>query len=284
MPVIGDSSASFALLSEDSFVIPNFSHDPEARKHLPDSSYGSLDVYQLSADDTNASSKPICVASFAMPLLQYGRTETIVRIRSTPIRVAAKPKAKVFDLAPGNRLLFLDVRVRSASLTSQNDLSNGTLCVPSSLLLNVLPNGQQSRSDVSHHIVVPWADWAEKTCWVNTDGFRDGNEGGSSIRKGLWVSGQRMAGFKENQREQIFVLDFDQHRSKPVNMPDILAEGEVHSLGERSSTSLDVVGETFCSGDTRAKGRYVEMSIPLGKHLTPPYLVAVDDEYRECMT
>lgn len=275
-------SASFTLLSEDSFVVPRFSHSYEGGENLPGDTYGSLDLYQFEPH-TTASAEATRMASFALPPLEDKDVKSSFRIRCAPTRVMpsysnATSQPKVFDLSPNSRLLCLDIAVSTITLGMVLAESAGTLYVPCSLLLDSVAKRQGLEFPPADSLVVPWADWAEKTSWVETRDLISNNE--------CFVFGQRMAGCLDDpvdfQIRDVLIFDFDQRRLKSRHMLDVPPGGEVHSPDDRTmeAGSRHQVGvEVFCKGVARPGRKYVKSTLRLDEAANGSNAVMIDDEH-----
>ncbi|KAF8606377.1 hypothetical protein BDV93DRAFT_520688 [Ceratobasidium sp. AG-I] len=273
---IGGRYASFTMLSENSFVLPRFSPSRKAENRMRRSCFGLLDMYQFDAH-SGAPTKPVCVASFALPPVKDRSIEASVRIRCVPTTVSPTPRTcsnalpKVFEVAHDNRLLYLELISEV-----QGNASTETLCVSSSLLLSALSAPQQRELRQPSAIVL-WDDWAEKTIWFNTDGL--------DCRGEHFSFGQRMAGFKTDATyvwPKVFILDFDLNRLKSRGIFDVSAAGDIHSMSEGTPVSEGyrrARGRRYPSGDTRIAARYVEMAIALKERVDSLDKIMIDDEH-----
>lgn len=274
----GGRDASFAMLSENSFVLPRFSRSRKADEHIHRNSFGILDVYRFGTS-TSASTKPICVASFALPPVIGEDAEVSVRIRCARTTVTSTSRnysdtvPKVFEVAQSNRLLYLDM----ISVAEATGYTSEAICVPSSLFLSILPAPQQRDIHHSSPVIVPWADWAERALRVDKNALE--------LSGDHFMYGQRMAGFKGEARfnwsKHIFVFDFDQSRLKSRGMLDVPAAGIVRNLDGGVITSDNQNQPEGCTplgGDARVVRRYTELVIPLKERVDSSDKVIIDDE------
>ncbi|KAG9118325.1 hypothetical protein FRC07_007218 [Ceratobasidium sp. 392] len=275
---VGGWNASFTLLSENAFVLPRFSKSYDAETHIPDDTFGSLDVYRF--DNSSAESK--CVASFILPPLGRKHGESTVQIRCSPTTVIPNSQAhlssppKVYDLAPRDRLLCIDVHrtpIQGAGFAE----SAGTLFVPSSTLLGASLDYYQTPSD-RETLVIPWSAWATKVSWADTRNFRTGNE--------CYMFGQRTIAFQNtsiDQLSRIIILDFDPRRLKARGIPGTEARGQVCAPGDGSMAHIkEFTGRAaFCSEEAPASGRYVKTVFTTGEEQDVDFwdTVMVDDEH-----
>lgn len=282
---VGGFDASFTLLSEDMFVVSRFSESYEAGRAISGDTYGFLDVYQFNPREA---APPVTsrVASFALPLLDHHNLRTSVRIRCAPTSVVPTSRRntaslpKMFELSPNNRLLCLEINLTPFHGVRPTK-SAGTLYVPSSLLIDSIAKRQHMKFRRPDSIAVPWADWAERTSWVDTS-----NIGGS----GCFVFGQRMAGLVQTPtglgRRKVFMFDFDQRRLKSRGMLKEPAEGLVRIPGgiTMKSARFEQIGEqVFCAGITRSSRKYVEATIILNEPSSSSDSVMIDDEHGKCI-
>lgn len=286
MYIGGGYIASFTLLSEDLFIVSRFSQSYEAQRHIAEETCGFLDMYRFNPQAV-ALAATSRVASFSLPFFDDQGVKTFFRIRRAPAGVTQTSRSnftslpKVFDLSPNNRLLCVSIYVASIPGTMVPQ-SAGTLCVPSSLLLNSIAKFQQINLDQPQPIIVPWADWAEETSWVGTGGL-GGTEAYSTF-------GQRMAKFVRaptNFRGQdVLISDFDQHRLRSRHLFNVLAEGEAYVPGSRvvGSNPRKWAGkELFYRATSLASRKYVELTLSPGGVSSIFDIVMIDDEHSECM-
>ncbi|KAF8607146.1 hypothetical protein BDV93DRAFT_542163 [Ceratobasidium sp. AG-I] len=278
---VGGNDASFTLLSDDLFVLSRFSESYEAARHIPNDTYGFLDVYRFNSHKTTSPLAPR-IASFALPLLDHQNVQTSIRIRCAPTGVTPISESniaslsKVFDLSPSNRLLCLEIYL-TPIFGVRPTKSAGTLYVPSSLIMSSIAKRQHMTSRQPTSIIVPWADWAEKTSWVDTSTIRSNNE--------CFIFGQRMAGFEAvsgGLRRKIVMLDFDQRRLRSRGMLRAPVGGLVRSPGgtaEKSDRYEQVGEQVFCAGITRASRKYVEATLLLKEPVGLSDQVMVGDEH-----
>ncbi|KAG9093347.1 hypothetical protein FS749_014547 [Ceratobasidium sp. UAMH 11750] len=276
---MGGWNASFTLLSEDSFVLPRFSKSYDVEAHVPDDTFGSLDVYRFGT----ANVEPKCVASFKLPPLGREHGESTVQIRCSPTTVIPTSQAylnsppKIYDLAPLDRLLCIDVHrtpIQGAGFAE----SAGTLFIPSSVLLGALVDYDHAPLDQDDCLVIPWPTWASKVSWADTRHFRTGNE--------CYMFGQRTIAFQNtpfDQSSRIIILDFDPRRLGARRIGDISAQGEVCAPGDGSMAHLkDFTGKAaFCSEEAPASRKYVKMVFTTEEEQDVDFwdTVMVDDEH-----
>ncbi|KAG9080371.1 hypothetical protein FRC06_006672 [Ceratobasidium sp. 370] len=272
---MGSHNASFTLLSENSFVLPQFSKSYDAEVHVPDDTFGSLDVYRFGSTYT----RPKRVASLRLPPLGSERVEGTFRIRCLPTSVIPSSQAylkslpKIYDLAPLDRLLCVDVHKTPIKRVGFGQYA-GTLFVPASVLLHASPNYHHAPSDQEGHQVVPWPTWAPKVAWVN-------------LPYDLGVSEYEMFGQRTAKLlsatfspfSRILILDFDPRRLKARRIGDIATHGEICTPGDGSR---DFTGKAiFCSKEASASKKYVSVTFTAkdGHDLGYSDAVIVDDEH-----
>ncbi|KAG9080637.1 hypothetical protein FRC06_006320 [Ceratobasidium sp. 370] len=276
---VGGWNASFTLLSENSFVLPRFSKSYDAEAHVPDDTFGSLDIYRFGT----AYAEPKCVASFRLPPLGREHGESTVQIRCSPTSVIPSSQAylnsspKIYDLAPLDRLLCIDVHrtpIQGAGFAE----SAGTLFVPSSVLLGALVDYDHAPSDQEDRLIMPWPTWAPKVAWADTRHFRTGNE--------CYMFGQRTIAFQNtpfDQLSRIIILDFDPRRFKARRIGDVAPQGEICAPGEGYMARLkDSSGKAaFCSEEAPASKKYVRMVFTTEEEQDVDFwdTVMVDDEH-----
>ncbi|QRV93754.1 F-box-like protein [Ceratobasidium sp. AG-Ba] len=280
---VGGWNASFTLLSECAFVLPRFSRSFDTEEHVPNDTFGSLNVFRFDPYAT-ASTEPQHIASFDLPPLVRKNGESTVQIRCSPTVVPPGSRAylnsspKIYDLEPLDRLLCIDIH-RMPNQGAGFAESAGTLFVPSSVLLGSL-SGRGRTLDQNDCLTVPWATWAPKVSWADTRSFRTGNE--------CYMSGQRSVAFQSapiDQSSSIIILDFDSRRLKARKMPNADPQGVVCAPGDGS---LDRVKEftgkaAFCSEKAPASKKYVKMVLDTNLELDVDFwdTVMVDDEHSE---
>lgn len=269
-------SASFALLSECLLALPRYSGPHGIRRAVPGDEIGFLDVYRFDslAVTSTASS---CIASFALPVLNLRNLTAIIRLQCAPtaavpnIGTSSSSTHKVFDLAPNDRLLHLDIEVPRQPLSGPRRASFTTICIPSSVLLNILAEHQV------HHtcqVDVPWVDWANKVSWVNNAHL--------GIPQGRAVFGQRIAAFDSSpplSQLRLIILDFNQRR---VNRT-LADEQAVWRL-----VSKTPVGDNFkqskeadFSGQEGLTSKYMKVVFPVGGAMDRGDTILIDDERGE---
>ncbi|KAG8773520.1 hypothetical protein FRC12_002496 [Ceratobasidium sp. 428] len=274
---VGGWNASFTLLSENSFVLPRFSKSYDAEAHVPQDTFGSLDVYRFD----NLSTETKRVASFKLPPLGRKHGESTVQIRCSPTTIIPNSQAylnsppKIYDLAPLDRLLCIDVHrtpIQGAGFAE----SAGTLFVPSSVLLNASSDLDHTQLNDRDCLDIEWPTWAAKVSWADTRNFRTGNE--------CYMFGQRTIAFQNTPTDQaIIILDFDPRRLKARCMAGVEAQGEVCSPGDGSLARIkEFTGKAaFCSEEAPASRKYVRTTFMADEDQDVDFwdTVMIDDEH-----
>ncbi|KAF8608512.1 hypothetical protein BDV93DRAFT_518610 [Ceratobasidium sp. AG-I] len=267
--------SSFTLISEDLLVFPNFL-DPYSRQHdVSEGEFDALDVYQFDPQ-ANAFTEPTRIASFALPSLNnpklypnvFLRCAPTARVSTTGASSASCPK--VFDLAPDNRLLCLEIIVTGASGYNLRT-SEKSFYIHPSALLDIIAGFQKHQAS---RTVVPWVDWAEKTSWVDT-GY---------LAKRAWF-GQRVAGFDSKTYPfdpKLDILDFDERRIKTQLMSEAQSGWEVRTPGDQilaGDLFEQIEEDIFCNRSDVARRKYMKDTFPVVGGLRVKDRLMIDDEH-----
>jgi hypothetical protein len=265
------SCPSFALLSNELFVICHQSKTPGVNTETPTYNLGFLDVYRFSSQ-VDMPKEPVCVASFALPSGSEDSERMIaMHCMATPNVPDLPSRRKVYSLAPSNR--FMCLRIEAVDRPPLMDDPPKVVCFPISALLEELPDSQLLESNPPDRLVIPWTCWAYRTFELDYP-----------IRQSHGVddmSGQRIAYTQVtgSQEFELVVLDFDQRRLRARNIHDANAPGEVCFLNDCTPSREE--GESDCSEDAPSgKGWHVKTrsTMHLSGHLGG---ILVDDEHGE---
>lgn len=272
-----DHHSSFTLLSEDLLVIPHFTEPSYGQGNVPEDESGALDVYQF---DTQSSTytEPTRIASFTLPFSKHPKFRATIYLRCAPTArtpaTGAGAAPKVFDFAPNNRLICLDIAFTDLSETGPRTFTQA-LYVHSSALLDIIPS---RRSQSTNRMVVPWVDWAEKTSWVDT-GY---------LSKRNWF-GQRVVGFDSKTfpfDPEVVILDFDQHRIKARYVSEMQGGWDLQTPGHQSSDDdslKQLEDDVFCGRSNLAKRKYTKDKFSIVGSLSAKATIMIDDEHGECV-
>ncbi|KAF8608502.1 hypothetical protein BDV93DRAFT_602450 [Ceratobasidium sp. AG-I] len=267
--------SSFTLLSDNFLVLPYFVDPFSTQRAVSRGESGALNVYRFDPQ-ANASTESTHVASFVIPALNQSELLPNIYIFCTPTARAPTTEAgpmsysKLFESAPDNRLLCIDIVVVRLSDASTR-IATRALYVHSSALLDVIAGCQEHQAG---RTVIPWVDWAEKTSWVDI-AYLDKRGG----------FGQRIAGFDSTTFSfdpELDILDFDQHRIRTRLASEAQAEWEVHTpSGQNSDDELfDQIEENiFCGRSNLAKRQYMKDAFPVLGGLQVEDALMVDEEH-----
>lgn len=266
---------SLAFLSEDSFVMLRYI---ETQINASKGEFGFLDVYRFNPQAAD-STPPIHTASFTLPPLPLA---DLYRISVSIAHLACAPTnssgifPKVFVPAPQRRLLRLDAPTMD-SLVWFDRSSYRSLLIPSVVLLNAAYIGQEHDTDP---LVVPWADWATQTSWVDIAEL--GNTQGTP-----WFT-QRMAGIHLGTpvtKPELVIFDFDQHRVKNSSMSDSQSIWQVCTPGNNPTGVINTVDEdaVFQNSEDLARKKFVKAVLPVEMEMDEYDSVMTDEEHGECM-
>lgn len=209
----------YELLSDSSFTVVRSFHPSDMNPSFPTHTAGFLDIYQFDPEAT-VPTPPVHVASLGLPH-ETGETIDNLQIRtlSSPalchsdLKNGGSPAAKIFDMAPGSRMLLVDIAAPSNQDRATRTQTYTLLYVPAPVLLDVFEKYTTKGSD---HLV-PWADWGDRAMQVKRPGLD------SPFLKKSELFGQRLCTpFPETGN--FLVLDFDQRRLKScsVSSPDYM--------------------------------------------------------------